>query len=36
VDDLASSGRVTLEEWRGRVAMKKLREMIASLPRDQG
>jgi hypothetical protein len=36
VDDLASSGRVTLEEWRGGGSMTKLREMIASLPRDQG
>jgi cardiolipin synthase A/B len=34
-DDLASCRRVTLEEWRGRGAMTKLREMIASLPRDQ-
>jgi cardiolipin synthase len=34
-DDLASCRRVTLEEWRGRGAMTKLREMIASLLRDQ-
>jgi cardiolipin synthase len=34
-DDLTSCRRVTLEEWRGRGAMTKLREMIASLLRDQ-
>jgi hypothetical protein len=34
-DDLAACRRVTLEEWRGRGAMVKLREMIASLLRDQ-
>jgi cardiolipin synthase A/B len=34
-DDLAACRRVTLEEWRGRGAMTKLREMIASLLRDQ-
>jgi cardiolipin synthase A/B len=34
-DDLASCRRVTLEEWRGRGAMTKLREMISSLLRDQ-
>ena len=34
-DDLASCRRVTLEEWRGRGAMTKLSEMIASLLRDQ-
>jgi hypothetical protein len=33
--DLATCGRVTLEEWRGRGVMTKLREMIASLLRDQ-
>jgi hypothetical protein len=34
-DDLAARRRVTHEERRGRRAMAKLREMIASLPRDQ-
>ena len=34
-DDLSSCRRVTLEEWRGRGTMTKLREMIASLLRDQ-
>jgi hypothetical protein len=34
-DDLASRGRATLEEWRGRGTLTKLREMIASLPRNQ-
>ena len=34
-DDLASCRRVTLEERRGRGVMTKLREMIASLLRDQ-
>jgi hypothetical protein len=36
MDDMASSGRVTLEEWRGRWGMTKLHEMIAALSRDQG
>ena len=34
-DDLAACRRVTLEEWRGRGAMTKLRELVASLLRDQ-
>jgi phosphatidylserine/phosphatidylglycerophosphate/cardiolipin synthase-like enzyme len=34
-DDLAFRRRVTLEEWRGGRRMTKLREMIASLLRDQ-
>lgn len=34
-DDQASCRRVTLEEWRGRGVMTKLREMVASLLRDQ-
>ena len=34
-DDLAACGRATLEEWRGRGTMTKLREMIASLLRYQ-
>jgi len=33
--DLASCSRVTLEEWRGGRARTKLRELVASLLRDQ-
>jgi cardiolipin synthase len=34
-DDLAACRRITLEEWRGRGALTKLREMAAALLRDQ-
>ncbi|HEY7184148.1 MAG TPA: phosphatidylserine/phosphatidylglycerophosphate/cardiolipin synthase family protein [Blastocatellia bacterium] len=34
-DDLAACRRITLEEWRGRGVLTKLREMVASLLRDQ-
>jgi cardiolipin synthase A/B len=34
-EDLAACRRITLEEWRGRGVLTKLREMVASLLRDQ-
>ena len=34
-DDLVACSRVTLDEWRERGVISKIREMIASLLRDQ-